>query len=508
MSVNQAITKDQADKLISEKKAVRMNSPEYHELVITQWRKVAEHFVYISNYGGWVSREGGIEKGLLKDDQVQHIIGAHLADDSYVLSYGRKDGRVSVSTFVPQARILGESKGCNPDGLSGRFTFQPPEVREALREVHRALVHQDADTHPNGPEVVQVGMHTTYNLWTKPAVKACEPEEYREPRWFLDVVDRFFGCEQFPPLNGSERDWFLDWCAHLVCRPEVKMPVSCLLTSQLNGAGKDFMALALKFMVGEHNYKPLPAEVLKSGFQSFVQGTTLAVVSELYEAGNYGFADRLKSWQSEGELIANIKYGPQTKVRNCVHFLAFSNREAPLNLEDGDRRWFVFNSPQLEAASEAWWDDKWQYVQNREDRNQPHMGEMSNLRRYFEMRLEEIDRDNRRLKAQGRDPRFSIDRPPVTEAKAEIVELSRSGFYRQIKGLMLAEGLRADVKDGSVTLDGLAGQVSEIDKGFRRPPVQQMAEDLKKLGFVRRHTKQGSRWFPPDGCALAVALDI
>ena len=81
------------------------------------------------------------------------------------------------------------------------------------------------------------------------------------------------------------------------------MPASALLISSLNGAGKNFMAEALKWMVGERNVKSVTAGALKGSFQSFIPGTSLVVISELYETGNYSFADSLKTLQSEDELL-------------------------------------------------------------------------------------------------------------------------------------------------------------------------------------------------------------
>ncbi len=196
------------------------------------------------------------------------------------------------------------------------------------------------------------------------------------------------------------------------------------------------------------------------------------VISELYETGNYSFADSLKTLQSEDELFVNLKYGPQENVKNMCHFLAFSNNTMPVHLEDGDRRWFVFASPQKEAMPAEWWTDKWKYLKNPKG-GLPHWGALGSLRRWFETRMEEID-------CTGRFKPFA--QPLATEHKEAIVEDSRSVFYTRLKEMLEAGELE-------VGLDGRI-RVSEIEE-------QLMAKDprfnLEALGFKQERTKSSSK---------------
>ncbi len=47
---------------------------------------------------------------------------------------------------------------------------------------------------------------------------------------------------------------------------------------------------------------------------------------------------------TEPTVSVNVKYGPQMSVKNFARFIMFSNHTAPIDLEDGDRRYFVFTS--------------------------------------------------------------------------------------------------------------------------------------------------------------------
>src|SRR5258708_7233436 len=84
--------------------------------------------------------------------------------------------------------------------------------------------------------------------------------------------------------------------------------------------------------------------VLKSSFDGWLMGKLVVQVDEVYEAGNWDLANKLKPLITEPTVSANIKYGPQLEIENYARFLMFSNHSAPLNIQEGDRRYFVVNS--------------------------------------------------------------------------------------------------------------------------------------------------------------------
>ena len=208
------------------------------------------------------------------------------------------------------------------------------------------------------------------------------------------------------------------------------MPVSVLLTSALTGAGKNFMADALKWMVGEEEHaESVTSDSLKGGCQSFVPGTSLVVVSELYEGGNYGFADELKTLQSEDMLFVNMNMGHRERAEHDALSRIFEQHGANQTCDENDRRWFTFASPQREVMPADWWEDK--IPEPEEPKGRPAaLGRIGKPRRWFDDRMVDIERTGR-FKPHGR--------PLVTEHKQAIVEDSRSGLYGRLKE-MLADG--------------------------------------------------------------------
>jgi hypothetical protein len=369
---------------------------------------------------------------------------------------------------------LDEYRGVNADSL-GPF---------------QALIADFMDTYPGQDEIVVLpGGERVWNLWSKPGVRPTKPENYQVPRWFLDVVDRFFG------EHHAGREYFLDWCAHLTCRPNIKMPVSVLLVSTLNGAGKGFIAKAMEFMVGARNCKNLTAAILQSGFQSFVVGTTLAVIHELYEQGNYSFADKIKTQQSEDLLFVNIKYGPQQNTRNMLHYLAFSNRSSAMHLEEGDRRWFTIASPQKAPASKDWWAEKWRNLKNPVS-GLPDMGALGNLLRFFQLRMDDIDRTGR----------FNpYETPPETDHKRSLVEDSRSQFYAAVREMLDGGRIPQVAGPGFTTLAEIEGEL--LRQGVRLPSNSQKRQDLESLGFTHEKRKDGRFWRVPNGCTTVPNIE-
>ncbi|MGO9421774.1 hypothetical protein, partial [Roseiarcus sp.] len=240
--------------MLQKGEAVRAGSREEERMMVELWEKVANKFTFIASAGKWTYRDKGTDKGLLIDYAVQRTIDAEFQTPLPVLNYGRADGQVRIAFRTPQIR-----DATDPWMQAKYDKYKSTKLELTLAKL---LIADFWDTYPNKPRIVELDDGSrVFNLWHEPSVRPCCENKYQEPRWFLDVAERFFGDHE------AEREYFLDWCAHLVCRPEVKMPVSVLLISSLTGAGKGFIAESLKWMVGERNYKAITSDSLKGGFQ-------------------------------------------------------------------------------------------------------------------------------------------------------------------------------------------------------------------------------------------------
>jgi hypothetical protein len=174
------------------------------------------------------------------------------------------------------------------------------------------------------------------NLWQPPLWQV--DAEAEEPRLFLEHLQYLFD------RDAAAINHILDWVAHLVQRPAERIDHALLITSEAKGIGKSTLGQIVKRLVGERNAGAVQTKELKSQFDGWFVGKLFVQVDEVYESGNWELANKLKSLITEPVIGVNVKYGPQMQIKNFVRIMMFSNHTAPLNLEDGDRRYFVFNS--------------------------------------------------------------------------------------------------------------------------------------------------------------------
>ena len=127
--------------------------------------------------------------------------------------------------------------------------------------------------------------------------------------------------------------------AHLVQRPQERIAHALLITSEAKGIGKSTFGNLVRNLVGERNSRVAQTKDLKGQFDGWLVGKLVIQVDEVYEAGNWDLANKLKPIITEPTVSVNIKYDPQIEVQNYARLILFSHHEAPLNIEEGDRRY-------------------------------------------------------------------------------------------------------------------------------------------------------------------------
>ncbi len=198
------------------------------------------------------------------------------------------------------------------------------------------LVVDKADTIgflPGAPEFVEgEGGARLLNIWVKSSLEPVEGDVTP----FLDHIDYLFDGERQPI------EWFLDWLAHLVQRPAVKI-FSAVLIIGPPGIGKSLLAKMMIRLLGRQNVATVERSNLISQFNEWMDGSQLVIVHELMMGGDRQEAmDRLKSYITEPEIRINRKNVASYKYENRANFLMFSNHLDAASIEKGDRRYFVW----------------------------------------------------------------------------------------------------------------------------------------------------------------------
>lgn len=298
---------------------------------------------------------------------------------------------------------------------------------------------------------------------------------WRAPRWKADVGSprpSLFLDHLAYLLNGDEAEvnHVLDYVAHLVQKPHERVGHAILITSEAKGIGKSTLGRVLRRLVGEQNARVAQTKDLKGQFDGWLVGNLVIQVDEVYEAGNWDLANKLKPLITEPTVSVNMKYGPQMEVENYARFIMFSNHTAPLNIEDGDRRYFVVNS-QAQPREDSYYDALNKYIDS-----DPGMNEIYS---FF------CDRN-----IEGFSP---YRRPPLTAAKEAIVGLSGNPLHSYILDA-LKSGHLYDSLGAEFSMDALIRLLHRDGFGVMAKNQKELAAALDGAGIVsQRKTVDGQR---------------
>lgn len=159
---------------------------------------------------------------------------------------------------------------------------------------------------------------------------------------FAGLLERF--CAYRADVYGT----LLAWMAFNVQNPGVKVRWSPILKG-IPGDGKSLMTSVLAAAMGERNVSSVgPSVVLnQGGFTDWAHGACVIAMEELKMEGKnrYAMANAFKDNVTNGRVTINRKGRGLLKIINISNFIAYTNFNDAVPLEDNDRRWFVVFSP-------------------------------------------------------------------------------------------------------------------------------------------------------------------
>jgi hypothetical protein len=302
---------------------------------------------------------------------------------------------------------------------------------------------------------------TVLNLWRAPEWKSDSSSP--APTIFLDHVRYLFDGDQVAI------DHALDFIAHLVQRPQERVNHALLLTSEAKGIGKSTLGLIIRRLIGEKNSGVAQSKDLKSQFDGWLMGKVAIQVDEVYEYGNWDLANKLKPLITEPTVSVNMKYGPQMIVRNCARFIMFSNHTAPVDLEDGDRRYFVFDSKAQPKSADYY--------------------EALNAYIYSQEGMSEVYSWLKRRDLSGFKP---FAPPPMTEAKQKIIKASGNPLRHYIKEAVESGHLFATL-GAKFTFDTLERQLAKDGYGAQSKNRRELAAALEGAGVTKTRKPVGKQ---------------
>lgn len=151
----------------------------------------------------------------------------------------------------------------------------------------------------------------------------------------------------FPEVR--EHEYFFDYCAHMLQRPEVKCNAAIVLSGK-QGVGKDALLLPLREVVGSWNCKNVSPDALFSIYNPYVQCVMLTVDEVRPQQEDHratAMYDTMKTLMASPPdiLPMNNKHEKVRYVANVLRLFMTTNDRLALHLPPDDRRVMVLDSP-------------------------------------------------------------------------------------------------------------------------------------------------------------------
>ncbi len=155
-----------------------------------------------------------------------------------------------------------------------------------------------------------------------------------------------------------------------------------------------------------------------------------------------------------------MKYGPQLNIKNFARFVMFSNHTAPIDLEDGDRRYFVFNS-EAQPRDSDYYDALNKCISSVDGMNSIYTWLMQ--------------RDISRFRPYAA--------PPVTEAKRKVIETSGNPLKHYLAEVVL-NGYVYEALGMEFTIDALQRLLHKDGFGQQAKNLKELRSALHDAGVV------------------------
>lgn len=264
--------------------------------------------------------------------------------------------------------------------------------------VERVLDFRFEPRQPKG--VITVAEEKFYNTYEAPEIEAEEGDATPLSDFLAYLV----------PAE-AERSHLLQMIAWTVANPGEKLSYALLLQSKRHGVGKSTLIEIWRELLGARNTRKTNSEEMDSQYQSYLADTLLVVLEELNLGSGIAVYNRLKDMITGTTAVINEKYVKQREVPNFANFVFLSNLDAPLLIEQADRRFFVIETPAEPREADYW--------------SEFHAWWRSNLgvvKAYFDA----IDISDFKAKAE----------PPMTPAKERLKVQSATPLTQALKELI------------------------------------------------------------------------
>lgn len=241
---------------------------------------------------------------------------------------------------------------------------------------------------------------TTFNTWRRGGPLPVEGDI--SP--FVEHLELIFQDE-------LARKHFIKWLAHTLQHPDRKIKHLILLIGGA-GVGKSFFSsFLIPRLFGAHNVSLIGPEDIKGQWTDWLAEKQFVVIEELMAFGQLETYNKLKPLITQETVRVSQKYVAHYDVANTANFICTSNHDNPIKLDPDDRRFFVYKTPAT-ARDRSYYDQ---------------------LFKWTEENLSAIAHWLNTYDLTGFNPDAP---PPMTPAKAALIEVSREPLEQMIREMI------------------------------------------------------------------------
>lgn len=245
--------------------------------------------------------------------------------------------RMSVSSFnLAMAPMTPDVEGTGPTGNATRKRYKPADT---LVKYLGGKVASTTQYRPDIPVRHFWCFNIAYaNSYLPLNVPPTVPDWRQHEAWQI--------CDQHVRnILQDDADEIVRWMAHNVQHPGKKILWAPIVVG-VQGDGKTTLMKILQAAMGAVNVSPVSPESMFSDFTGWAEGSAVNVLEEIRVHGNsrYDAMNKLKPLITNDtiEIVAKGKAGKI--IPNVTNYMALTNHEDALALDDNDRRWGVFKT--------------------------------------------------------------------------------------------------------------------------------------------------------------------
>lgn len=186
---------------------------------------------------------------------------------------------------------------------------------------------------------------------------------------YTDIFEKFIDFCTY--LFGKKAELMIEWAAHQIQHPEIKLAIAPVMISESRGVGKNLFFDILSSIVGKHNTSVLTSDSIIESHNDYIIRNHLVLINEAYTPSVDRWSKRSKNQTIEKIKMlitdhsqhVNPKYVPPFIAKSYVNYIFASNNLDAVPVESGDRRFEIIIIDEL-PKEKSYYAPLWEATNN------------------------------------------------------------------------------------------------------------------------------------------------